>query len=202
MAQKSIYFEQKTLKEVVGSQDQIAVCYGGFNRIVFNTGGSFGVNPIIIKKKILDKFNKNLLLVYTGISRTSHTIAKSYSKKLRGSKKNDILDIINLTIEGEKLLKQGDLNDFAKLLHESWLVKKSLSSSISNHYIDDIYNNAIKKGALGGKLLGAGGGGFLLLYVPYFKQKSFIKFFKKLITIPFKFSSEGSKIMFTTKNKK
>jgi len=98
-------------------------------------------------------------------------------------------------------LKQGNLNDFGKLLHESWLVKKSLSSSISNRYIDNIYNNAIKNGALGGKLLGAGGGGFLLLYVPYFKQKSFIKFFKKLITIPFKFSSEGSKILFTTKNK-
>ena len=98
-------------------------------------------------------------------------------------------------------MKQGNLNDFAKLLHESWLLKKSLSSSVSNYYIDDIYNNAVKKGALGGKLLGAGGGGFLLLYVPYFKQKSSIKFFKKLITIPFKFTSEGSKILFTTKNK-
>ena len=156
---------------------------------------------LLLKKKILEKFNKNLLLVYTGISRTAHNIAKSYTKKLERSKKNDILNIINLTIEGEKFLKQGNLNDFGKLLHESWLVKKSLSSSISNHYIDDIYNNAVKKGALGGKLLGAGGGGFLLLYVPYFKQKSFIKFFKKLITIPFKFTSEGSKILFTTKNK-
>ncbi len=201
LAQKSIHFEQKILKEAVGSQDQIAVCYGGFNKIIFNIGGGFDVNPIVIKKKILEKFNKNLLLVYTGISRTAHNIAKSYTKKLERSKKNDILNIINLTIEGEKFLKQGNLNDFGKLLHESWLVKKSLSSSISNHYIDDIYNNAVKKGALGGKLLGAGGGGFLLLYVPYFKQKSFIKFFKKLVTIPFKFTSEGSKILFTTKNK-
>jgi D-glycero-alpha-D-manno-heptose-7-phosphate kinase len=201
LAQKSIHFEQKILKEVVGSQDQIAACYGGFNKIVFNIGGGFSVNPIIIKKKILEKFNKNLLLIYTGISRTAHTIAKSYTKKLQRSKKADIIDIINLTNEGEKFLKQGNLNDFGKLLHESWLLKKSLGSSISNHYIDDIYNNAVKKGALGGKLLGAGGGGFLLFYVPYFKQKSFIKFFKKLIPVHFKFTSEGSKILFTTKNK-
>ncbi len=201
LAQKSIHFEQKILKEAVGSQDQIAVCYGGFNKIAFNIGGGFSVNPINIKKKILEKLNKNLLLIYTGVTRTAHTIAKSYTKKLNGSKKADILNIINLTTESEKLLKQGNLNDFAKLLHESWLLKKSLSSSVSNYYIDDIYNNAVKKGALGGKLLGAGGGGFLLFYVPYFKQKSFIKYFKKLITIPFKFSSEGSKILFTPKNK-
>ena len=200
LAQKSIHFEQKILREVVGSQDQIAVSYGGFNKITFKVGGEFSVKPIVIKKKILKNFNNNLLLVYTGITRTAHTIAKSYIKKLEHSKKSDILDIINLTIEGEKYLKQGRLNDFGRLLNESWLVKKSLSSSISNNDIDQIYYDAIKRGALGGKLLGAGGGGFILFYIPYFKQKNFINYFKKLITIPFKFSSEGSKILFKTNN--
>ena len=109
--------------------------------------------------------------------------------------KNSKLD--DLFNENEAVFFDGmDLNDFGKLLHESWLVKKKLSNSITNSKIDDIYKMAIKNGAIGGKLLGAGGGGFLVFYVPYFKQNYFIKNFKKFITIPFKFTSEGSKIMF------
>ena len=202
LAQKSIYFEQKILKEAVGSQDQVAVSYGGFNKIIFKPGGDFEVYPISVKKKTLNKLNKNLLLVYTGIRRTAHEIAKGYINKLHKSKKSHILQISNLVGEAEKTLRKGDINNFGKLLHESWLEKKSLSSSITNSSIDEIYNNAIKKGALGGKLLGAGGGGFFLFYVPYFRQKDFIKYFRKLITIPFEFSSEGSKILFKNIDKK
>ena len=202
LAQKSIHFEQKILKDVVGSQDQIAVTYGGFNKITFNPGGGFNVNPISIKKKTLNKLNRNLLLVYTGISRTAHTIARGYVNKLHKSKKSHILQISSLVAEAEKTLRNGDVNNFGKLLHESWLEKKSLSSSITNSFIDEIYNTAINKGAIGGKLLGAGGGGFLLFYVPYFKQKNFIKYFRKLISIPFKFSSEGSAILFKNIDKK
>ena len=94
------------------------------------------------------------------------------------------------------MLKKGELDNFGRLLHESWLVKKELSNTITNSKIYQIYNYAIKKGALGGKLLGAGGGGFILLYVPYYKQKIVIKSLKNLITVPFKFSNEGSKIIF------
>ena len=202
LAQKSIYFEQKILKEVVGSQDQIAVSYGGLNKIIFKTGGDFNVYPISIKKKTLDQLNKNLLLVYTGIRRTAHDIAKSYINKLLKSKKSHILQISSLVEEAEKTLTKGDVNNFGKLMHESWLEKKNLSASITNTSINDIYNNAINKGALGGKLLGAGGGGFFLFYVPYSKQKNFIKYFRKLITITFKFSSEGSKILFKNIDKK
>ena len=142
------------------------------------------------------------MLVYTGIARTAHTIARSYANKLHKSKKSNILKISSFVDEAEKTLKSGDVNNFGKLLHESWLEKKTLSSSITNSSIDEIYNNAINKGALGGKLLGAGGGGFFLFYVPYFKQKNFIKYFRKLITIPFKFSFEGSTIFFKNIDKK
>ena len=136
------------------------------------------------------------MLVYTGLRRNAHDIASSYVNKLQKSKKSHILKISNFVKDGEKALREGELNEFGKLLHESWLEKKSLSSAITNSTIDEIYNTAIQKGALGGKLLGAGGGGFFLFYVPYSKQKNFIKHFKKLITIPFKFVTDGSKIMF------
>ena len=202
LAQKSIYFEQKILKDVVGSQDQIAAAYGGFNKIVFNTGGSFDVHSVSIKKSTLKKLNSNLILLYTGFKRTAQNIAKNYVCKLTKSKKSHILAISNFVTEAENILRKGDLNDFGKLLHESWLEKKNLSSSITNFNIDEIYNNAINKGALGGKLLGAGGGGFFLFYVPYFRQKNFIKYFAKLINVPFKFSSTGSEIMFKNIDKK
>jgi len=175
LAQKSIHFEQKILKDVVGSQDQVAVSYGGFNKIIFEAGGGFNVHPISIKKKTLNKLNRNLLLVYTGINRTAHDIAKSYINKLHKSRKSHILKISSFVGEAEKTLRKGNVSNFGNLLHESWLEKKSLSSAITNSSIDEIYNNAIKKGALGGKLLGAGGGGFFLFYVPYFRQKNFIK---------------------------
>ena len=202
LAQKSIHFEQKILKDVVGSQDQVAATYGGFNKITFKTGGGFNVHPISIKKKTLNKLNRNLLLVYTGINRTAHDIAKSYINKLHKSRKSHILKISSFVGEAETILRKGDVDNFGKLIHESWLEKKGLSSSITNSFIDEIYNNAISKGALGGKLLGAGGGGFFVFYVPHFKQKNFIKYFRKLITIPFKFSSEGSKILFKNIDKK
>jgi len=202
LAQESIYFEQKILKESVGSQDQIAASYGGFNKIIFKPGGKFIVQPISMKKDKIIELNKNLLLVYTGIKRTAHDIAKGYISKLQENKKNHILEIENFAREGEKILKNGKLKDFGRLLHESWLEKKNLSSSITNSSIDEIYSKAIKYGASGGKLLGAGGGGFFLFYVPYFRQKYFIKYFKNLLTIPFSFSREGSTIMFKNIDKK
>ena len=196
LANKSINFEQKILKESVGSQDQIAAAYGGFNKISFSKNGKFYVQKISMNKRKLVELNKNLLLVYTGLSRNAHEIAKGYISKLNTSKKSHIYEILNFVKEGEKILKGGETNDFGRLLHESWLAKKGLSKSITNSKIDQIYDKAIKNGALGGKLLGAGGGGFILLYVPQFRQKNVIKHFRKLITIPFNFSNEGSKIMF------
>ncbi|MDC0248075.1 hypothetical protein OAK00_02865 [Pelagibacteraceae bacterium] len=200
LAKQSIYFEQKVLKEVVGSQDQIAASCGGFNKIIFNKGGKFLVKPIKIKKETLNNLNQNLILVYTGLTRNAHDIASSFVNKLKTTKRNQIIEILNFVTEAENTLKKDDLNSFGKLLHESWIKKKELSSFITNNKIDDIYNYAINKGAVGGKLLGAGGGGFFLFYVPKKYQKNFISSFKKLIHIPFKFSKEGSKIIFNNKD--
>ena len=201
LATESIIFEQKILKEVVGSQDQIAAAYGGFNKIKFFSDGNFKVYPIKSINNKEHRLNENFVLLYTGIKRTAHHIAKSYVKKLAKGKRNEIFQIIEYVKEGEILLNNRNYDDFGRLLHESWLRKKSLSSKITNSAIDDIYNSAIKRGALGGKLLGAGGGGFLLLYVPKNKQKNFFKHFNKFIHIPFNFENVGSKIIFKHNNK-
>jgi len=201
LAKKSIHFEQKILREIVGSQDQIAAAYGGFNKILFLPNGKFKVQPINSINLKKSKFNENFVLLYTGIKRTAHHIAKSYVKRLTKDKKNEIIRIIEFVEEGESLLKNKSYDDFGKLLHESWLRKKTLSNKITSSTIDDIYNKAIKKGSLGGKLLGAGGGGFLLLYVPKHKQKIFLKNFDKFVHIPFDFESTGSKIIFKHNNR-
>ena len=196
LARDSIYFEQKILKEVVGSQDQVAAAYGGFNKINFKKNGTFSVKPIVLKKNTTKRLNKNLLLVYTGYKRTAHHIAKSYVDKLQTSKKEYVLKISKYVKKAENALQKGQLDKFGKLLNDAWIEKKKLSISITNPAIDKIYNKAIKNGALGGKLLGAGGGGFFIFYVPKQRQRKFIRNFKNFITIPFNFSPEGSKILF------
>ena len=196
LAEKSIFFEQEILNENVGSQDQVAVSYGGFNKIIFKKNANFIVSRFSTSKNVIKKLNKNLLLVYTGVTRNAHDIAKDYINKLEKSKSSHILKILNFVNEAELILKNGDLDDFGNLLHEAWIEKKYLSSNISNSKIDNIYNFATKNGALGGKLLGAGGGGFLLFYVPKNMQRKFFNAFKKKVIIPFKFNNEGSEIMF------
>ena len=203
LAENSIFFEQKILNEVVGSQDQIAAAYGGFNKIIFKTNGDFKVKKISVKSQTINSLNKNLLLVYTGYKRTAHHIAKSYVNKLQTSKKEYILKISDYAKQAERALQKGQLDRFGMLLNDAWIEKKKLSLSITNSSIDRIYNQAIRNGALGGKLLGAGGGGFFIFYVPQTKQKKFIKKFKNFITIPFKFSFDGSKILLNSlKSKK
>ena len=197
----SILFEQKILNEVVGSQDQIAATYGGFNKIIFKKSGDFSVNKILVKKNRIELLNKNLILIYTGQKRTAQDIAKSYVDKLKNVKEKYVRRILEYVDESELILKNGDMNDFGKLLHESWNEKKKLSSKITNSNIDQLYNYAIKNGALGGKILGAGGGGFFLFYVPHNKQKNFINKFNKFINVPFKFSNTGSQIFFNSKKK-
>ncbi len=196
LAKKSLHFEQNILKEIVGSQDQVAASYGGFNSIKFNTDGSFLVKPVKLKKNIKEKLNKRLFLVFTGYQRRAHDFASLYVKDLsinKISEMNSIQEHVNIS---KKYLENGKLDDFGYLLHESWKKKKELSKHISSKFIDNIYSKGLKNGALGGKILGAGGGGFLLFYVDEKKIPKFKKSLKNFTIIPFKFENKGSKIIF------
>ena len=199
LAKKTIFFEQNIMKETVGSQDQIAASIGGFNKIKFLKN-----EKIVIKKitsKNLQKLNSNLLLLYTGIQREAHTIANNYVHKLSNQKEKNIRKIIQYVNLGEQFIQSGNLDDFGRLLHETWMQKKELSSTISNDKIDQLYSQFIKNGALGGKLLGAGGGGFLLLYIKNTKKNFFLKKFKNIINIPFKFSDKGCEVILNSLDK-
>ena len=194
LAKKSINFEQKILKEIVGAQDQTAASYGGFNKIQFFKNKTKVVQLSL--KKSLSELNENLLLIYTGIQRNAQDYASNYVKKIDNTKKANIKKIIDQAILAEKLLKRGDVDNFGNLLHEAWIEKKSLSKNITNVRLDELYNLARKYGALGGKLLGAGGGGFFLFYMKKNNQIRFLNKNKKLLNVPFKFSTEGSKVIY------
>ena len=197
LSKKSIYIEQKILKENVGSQDQIAASYGGFNSIKFYPGGKYKVTKISTDINYLKNLNKNLILLYTGVKRTANDVASTYINKLNKEKKSQMHDVLQNLEEAKKIIKyKKNPNDFGELLNKTWMIKKSLSKSVTNEAIDDLYNSAIKNGALGGKLLGAGGGGFFLFYVPQYRQKRFIKNFNKFVNIPFQFSFNGSETIF------
>tara|TARA_B100000965_G_scaffold404925_1_gene437169 strand:+ start:1075 stop:2058 length:984 start_codon:yes stop_codon:yes gene_type:complete len=198
LAKKSIFFEQKILNEVVGMQDQISASFGGFNKILIEKNGVFKIKNFKIDNKI-KKLNKNLLLLFTGIYRTANEIAGQYVTDLKIKKKNEMNEISFQVDEAVNLLKNNDFDNFGKLLNEGWKLKKSLSKVISNKKIDDLYNFSIQNGALGGKLLGAGGGGFMLLYMPEHKQKKFLKKIKKITKVPFNFKDEGSSIILNKK---
>ena len=194
LAKKSINFEQNILNEIVGAQDQTAASYGGFNKIQFFKNKTKVVQLDL--KKNLNKLNENLLLIYTGIQRNAQDYASDYVKKIDNTKKANIKKIIDQAVLAEKLLKKGDIDNFGSLLHEAWVEKKLLSRNISNIKLDELYNLARKYGALGGKLLGAGGGGFFLFYMKKNNQIRFLNKNKKLLNIPFKFSAEGSKVIY------
>ncbi len=196
LAINSIFYEQKILKETVGMQDQIACSYGGFNEINFFPNGTFSVNTINLEDKEKNFFQNNLFLVYTNISRRANDIANTFVREISGSKKIHIKKILEHAVLGKKLLLNGKFDDFGLLLGESWDVKKKLSRSISNELIDNIYNLALKGGSTGGKLLGAGGGGFFLFYVPQVNHDKFkSSFLKKNLNINFNLENTGSSIL-------
>ena len=201
LANSSVYFEQKILKEIVGSQDQIAASYGGFNSIKFLKDGSYTIKDLKIDKKIEKKLNKRLILLFTGNQRRANDIAKTYVNKLTKQKKKQMMEIQGFVDKAKIFLKKGLLDDFGSLLDESWQKKKELSNNISSNFIDDIYSKAIQNGALGGKILGAGGGGFFLFYVREDKLLNFKKSFSNFELISFNFEKEGSKIIFNSKKK-
>jgi D-glycero-alpha-D-manno-heptose-7-phosphate kinase len=195
LAEKSILLEQKILKETVGSQDQIAASYGGFNSIKFNKNGKFLVNSLIKDEKKLKNISYNFYLIFTNINRTAKFIAKTYVNNL-DSKKKDLREILDHVKIAKKMIIEDNINSIGKLLNETWNIKRSLSNSVSNQLIDSIYAKGIRSGADGGKLLGAGGGGFLLFYVKNDNQQKFKKKMKDYLIIDFQLTNDKSEIIF------
>ncbi len=196
LADDAIYLERTLCKESGGIQDQIAASFGGFNRINFSRDG-YSVNPLIISSERKKKLNDNLMLFFTGFSRFSSDIQKGTEQSMK-DKTQQLLEMYHLVDEAEKILtdKNTSLDEFGKLLDYSWKLKRGISSGISTISIDEQYEKAIKAGALGGKLLGAGGGGFLLFYVPAEKQKAVKKAMEDQMYVPFKFENEGTKVIY------
>ena len=193
-----LYIEQEILKEHVGSQDQMWASHGGMNIINFNKK-SIEVKKLSIEKKNKKQLSNNLILFFTGKSRFSGKIEKD--KKSRISKNLAILEEMkNYVLVCKNILeKRSSLDEFGELLNDYWNLKKKLSNGVSNHLIDELYKEAILSGAKGGKVIGAGGGGFILFYAKLEIQKKLIKKFNKLTPVQFEFSNEGSKIIFNEK---
>lgn len=196
LAQEAIKVERDILKEHGGWQDQVAAAYGGLNRIDFKDN-DFSVHPIVIAPERKKELDSNLLLFYTGIQRFSSEIqADTFAKPV--DKTQQLLDMLALVDEAERILtdKNTCLDEFGKLLDTTWKLKRGTGSKISNGGIDNLYETAIKAGALGGKLLGAGGGGFLLFYCKKDKQESLKAALEDLMIVPFSFENEGAQILY------
>lgn len=193
---EAIHVEQELLRETVGSQDQASAAHGGFNRITFAPNGHIQVSPVVLRPARLQELEGHLMLFYTGIVRTASKVATAYVTNL-GSKRRQLRILRDLVDESIDLLASDQpIERFGELLDEAWTTKRSLGSGISTDDVDDIYARACGAGAIGGKIAGAGGGGFLLLFVPPARQAEVLAALPELVHVPFRFESSGSQILF------
>ena len=198
LADEAIHLERDLCSEAGGWQDQIAAAFGGLNRINFHDNG-YDVLPIIISPERKRQLNRNLMLYFTGFTRFSSEIQQSTSQTMK-DKTTQLLEMLALVDEAERVLtdKTADLDDFGRLLHQSWMLKKQTGSKISTGSIDELYQKAMAAGALGGKLLGAGGGGFLLFYVQEAQQAAVSRAMGELMRVPFAFEDGGTRVIHYT----
>lgn len=197
LADEAIYLERVLCKESGGVQDQIAASFGGLNRINFSADG-YEVNPVIISPERKMQLNRNLMLFFTGFSRFSSDIQDTTQKALV-DKEKQLLEMLALVDDAERILTSKiDLNEFGRLLNYTWKLKRGISSRISTGTIDGLYARGMEAGALGGKLLGAGGGGFLLFYVEEDKREAVHKAMEDLLHVPFKFENSGTRVIHYT----
>ncbi|UCE46425.1 MAG: hypothetical protein JSW47_12475 [Phycisphaerales bacterium] len=195
LASNAIYVEQDVVGESVGSQDQVAAAFGGLNRIEFNGKENFLVQPVTLNRRRITELQNHLMFFFTGFSRTASEIANEQiqntaSKTVELSRMREMVDeAVNI------LNSNGDIEGFGELMDESWRLKRSLSSRVSTDDIDSMYEAALKDGAIGGKLCGAGGGGFLLLFVPPRRHRHVQKALDALLHVPFNFETLGSQII-------
>ena len=195
LAEEAIYLERVLCKESGGIQDQIAAAYGGLNLISFGADG-FRVKPLELSKERRQALNDSLLLFFTGFSRFSSDIQQNTVKALK-DKEAELKEMTALVYEAETLLlnENASLDEFGRMLDHTWRLKRGISSGITTGSIDEMYEAGLRAGALGGKLLGAGGGGFLLFYVNKEHRNAVMDAMKELLYIPFSFEDEGTAII-------
>lgn len=198
LATKAIHVEQNCINECVGSQDQTAAAFGGLNIIRFGGTNNLEVNSVVLSPERLDLLQSRLLLCFTGYARTASEIAQDQVDAIPKIRR-DLHEIQSIAEQGISVLtSSSDLDDFGRLLGQQWLIKRTLSASVTNPDIDAIYESAIKAGALGGKLLGAGGGGFMLFYVPDEHLDSVKAALQPKLIVPFCFDFTGSQLIYYT----
>ena len=196
LAKNAIHIEQDIIKENVGSQDQISAAFGGFNRIEFRTNDTFEVSPVILVKERLLELQRHLMLCFTGFSRIASEVAKSQIDNF-SNRETELKRMRAMVDESVRILQntRTPIEEFGKLLHQSWLYKRGLSDMVSTPEIDSLYGQAVAAGATGGKILGAGGGGFLLLFVKPQLHARVRKQLKQLVHVPFEFEDSGSRVV-------
>ena len=196
LAQKAIHIEQDLIGENVGSQDQVSAAYGGFNRIDFHRNGNFDVAPIILPDHRQPELQSHLMLCFTGLSRIASEVAKSKIDNL-DSRQDELNAIRQMVDEATSILQSPDrpITEFGRLLDESWQFKRRLSERVSTPLIDELYQAAMDAGAIGGKILGAGGGGFLLLFASPDRHAAIRERLNKLVHVPFNFENSGSRVV-------
>jgi len=200
LADEAIYLERVLCGEAGGWQDQIAASYGGFNRINFNKDGTYDVLPIIISPERKKQLDHNLMMFFTGFTRFSSDVQKANaaSPETKEAKEKRLLEMLDLVDDAEDVLtnKKRDLDEFGRLLDHTWKLKRQTGSAVSTSNIDALYQRGIEAGALGGKLLGAGGGGFLVFYVQPEKREALKAAMHDLLYVPFHFEDGGSRVLY------
>ena len=196
LASQAIHVEQSVLREAVGVQDQISTAFGGFNHIVLGEDGSFQVHPMVLPRHRLEELQDHLMLVFTGVSRFAAQVAQTQIDNLkhRQTELRAVRDMVDQAI-AIVTSPTTDVVEFGRLLHDAWMIKRTLSPQVSNAIVDNLYERARQAGAVGGKLLGAGGGGFLLLFVRPEHKAQVAAALPDHVTVPVRFESSGTRIV-------
>jgi D-glycero-alpha-D-manno-heptose-7-phosphate kinase len=196
LAADAIHVEQDLIQETVGSQDQVSAAHGGFNRINFFQDGAIDVRPVLAPQDRLAGLEQHLALFFTGFARTASEVAKEQIR-MTPHRRRELETMKEMVDEAESIIVNPNrsLNEFGRLLHENWKIKRTLTNRITNSSIDEVYEAGLSAGALGGKLLGAGGGGFMLFFVPPERRQALRERLKKLLCIPFNLTNRGSRVV-------
>jgi D-glycero-alpha-D-manno-heptose-7-phosphate kinase len=196
LAKTAIHIEQDLIKENVGSQDQVSAAFGGLNKINFSKNDSFNINPIIIKKNRREELEKHLILFFTGVTRIASDVAEAQIKNMK-NRQEELFRMKEMVDEAIYILEneQNPIEEFGELLHQNWKYKQTLSDKITTPEINEIYDRALTAGAIGGKILGAGGGGFILFFADPDKHETIKNRLNNLVHVPFQFEDSGSQVV-------